>query len=127
MVAEAEGYVKYQYYVLVKPATAAEPAPTFRIYYVPVEDRDGKRVQCGTPVCLSDRYDFVDAMLDIGEFDGWDADESDLADIAVPDGWELAAQFPLPDDYVPESKEVIDEGLHRAREYLRQIWGRNND
>lgn len=115
---------KYQGYILGKQLTADPVQYTFRAYYVPVEIRDGVRVVSGEAIDITDRtnYDFcaVHAML-FEEAKGDDRCFQDLATgIQVPDGWELLAEYPLPDDYVPESLEVIQEGEERARQHLRE-------
>lgn len=111
--------MKYQQYIIGKCITEEPPNWDLRVFYVQVEERDGKRVVCGEPIEIKDRYD--DPGVEVIEYEGWDKPAEWLAYIVPPSGWQLLAQFPLPDNYVPESNEVREESRRRAVEHLRKL------
>lgn len=113
--------MKYQYYVIGKQGGDPPAYAAVRAFYVPIEVTDGKRVPCGPPIELTSRTSTFDLMLDAEEFEVWDACPTELADITPPEGWELVAQFPLPDDYVPESTEVQEEAERRSRQFFKDM------
>jgi hypothetical protein len=115
LAAEAEGNMKkYQEYIIGRCITEQPPEWEFKVFYVQVEERDGKRVVCGTPIDITALSD--DAAVSVIEHEGCDTDPSTLADITPPEGWQLMAQHPLPDGYVPESAEVREEHQRRSIE-----------
>lgn len=131
MAAEAEDYVKYQYIIMGQQSD--DGSTSFRAGYVPVEERDGKRVACGQLIDITHIADEGQLMSYAGEFLDNDDPGCSLSleravGIEVPPGWTLMGDFPLPDDYVPESAEVFEEGERRdfeeMREFLRQkgVW-----
>lgn len=110
---------KYQEYIIGKCITQDPPSWDFRVFYVQVEERDGRRVVCGEPIELTGRCE--EPGLTVDEYEEWEQPAELLADIIPPEGWQLMAQFPLPDNYVPESMEVRGESRQRAIEHLRKL------
>jgi len=118
--------MKYQYYVLGRCISKQPIEWEWRARYVPVEERDGKRVVCGQHIDISHLEGADQCMSYAYEFDENDDAECSLSleravGIEVPDGWQLMADFPLPDNYVPESMEVRGESRQRAIEHLRKL------
>lgn len=111
--------MKYQQYIIGKCITEEPPNWDLRVFYVQVAERDGKRVVCGKPI--EQPYHEADAGTWIIEYEGSDICPTQLANITPPATWQLLAQFPLPDNYVPESQEVRDEHKRRAIEHLKKM------
>lgn len=109
---------KYQHCVFSKRISDDPPNTAFIACYYPVEIRDGKRVVCGEGIGLP-YEDESQSMSYADEFRIHGPTEEMAEGIVPPDGWEIAAQFPLPDGFVPESQEVAEELQKRARDYLR--------
>jgi hypothetical protein len=119
----AEIQMKYQQIIM---AQRVGPQDTeFRQFYVPVEDRDGRWLPCGK---MREEHVSPGAMLTgVSEYEcGGNDTCGPLEDIPAIEGWKVVARLWLPDDYVPPSAEVLEEGLRRAREYLAKMW-RTND
>lgn len=114
--------MKYQQYIIGKCITEEPPNWDLRVFYVQVEERDGKRVVCGKPI--EQPYYADDAGTFIIELEGCDQCPTTLADIVPPDGWQLMAQCPLEDNYVPESEEVREEQRKQARAFLKRMEGK---
>lgn len=94
----------------------------FRQFYVPVEERDGTWVTCGPMREETDRYTQGSIFAEVCAYEGSGIDPAGpLEDIATSDGWQVVARMWLPDDYVPPSAEVLEEGYRRARAYLRRM------
>ena len=112
--------MKYQ--CIIMGGNTPETKDTLRQFYVPVEDRDGRWLPCG--VMVEEKIPQMDIFVTATEY--LDADESEcgpLSDITPPPGYEVQARLWLPDNYVPESSEVREEGLKRAREHMRRLMG----
>jgi hypothetical protein len=112
--------MKYQHVVMSRRISPEQSE--LRQFYFPVEFRDGKWVPCGplTPEPTADSpADLMGAVSDYEE--GAGADCSPLADITPPEGWSVDARLWHPDDYVPPSREVVEEDMKRARELLRNL------
>ena len=114
--------MKYQQYIIGKCITEEPPNWDLRVFYVQVEERDGKRVVCGTPI--EQPYHAPDAGVFIYAIEGSDQCPTTLADIVPPEGWQLMAQCPLEDNYVPASEEVREAERKEAREFLRRMEGK---
>jgi hypothetical protein len=110
---------KYQEYIVGRCITEKPPEWEFKVFYVQVEERDGKRVVCGKPIDIT--HLDAEPLLGIAAEEAAPTSPEMLADITPPDGWQVMAQYPLPDNYVPESQEVFDEHGRRAIEKLRSM------
>ena len=94
----------------------------FRQFYVPVEERDGTWVTCGPMREETDRVTQGSIFCGLAEYEGSEMEPAGpLEDIAAPHGWQVVARMWLPDDYVPPSAEVLEEGYRRARAYLQEM------
>lgn len=110
---------KYQEYIIGRCITEQPPEWEFKVFYVQVEERDGKRVVCGTPIDIT--HLDADPLLGMAAEEECPTAPELMADITAPDGWQVMSQYPLPDNYVPESKEVFEEHGRRAVEHLKAM------
>lgn len=110
--------MKYQQIVIAR--RASPDATEFRQFYVPVEERDGKWMPCGA--MREEHVPHVSMFGSVDEYEhGGGESCGDLADIPAPAGWFVASRLWLPDNYVPASAEVREEGQRRAAEYLKEM------
>lgn len=110
--------MKYQRIIMV--GTQPDNRGTLKQFYAPVEQRDGRWMQCGSLV--PERGDQMDIAMALQEYAPGDEDLcGPLADIVALPGYRVEARLWLPDNYVPESEEVREEGLRRAAEHLRRL------
>jgi hypothetical protein len=112
--------MKYQQIIMVRRIGPQDSE--FRQFYVPVEDRDGRWMPCGE---LRQEHVSQQSMLgSVGEYEHGGGDTcGPLDDIPHIDGWSPVSRLWLPDDYVPPSAEVLEEGERRARKYLKEMLG----
>jgi|GEM_PF-4305136 len=112
--------MKYQQIIMAKRIGPEDTE--FRQFYVPVEERDGKWMPCGAM-----REEHVSQASMFGSVDEYEHGGGEscgaLADLAAPDGWFVASRLWLPDNYVPPSAEVLEEGERRARKHLKEMLG----
>ena len=110
--------MKYQLAVFGK--RVSPDLTRFQQVYFPVDQRDGAWVPCGPlrpdPGVLDEGDMFMNAAAYL---DGTGRDCGPLEDITPPEGWTVEARLWLPDDYVPPSQEVLEEGESRARELVQ--------
>lgn len=112
--------MKYQQIIMAR--RTSPDATEFRQFYVPVEERDGKWMPCGA--MREEHVPHVSMFGSVDEYEhGGGESCGDLEDITAPDGWFVASRLWLPDNYVPQSAEVRDEGRKRAEEYLKEMLG----
>lgn len=112
--------MKYQQIVVyrrVSPTTSE-----FRQFYVPVEERDGRWMPCGP--MREERVPQASMFGSVSDYEhGCGESCGPLSDVPAPDGWATVSRLWLPDNYVPESPEVREEGERRAKDYLREMLG----
>lgn len=110
--------MKYQQIIMAQLSSGK--ATAFRQFYVPVHESNGSWLPCG-PM----REEHVSAASMFGSVSDYEhgcgTSCGALSDIPPMSGWTVVARLWLPDDYVPESAEVRDEGEKRASEYLRRM------
>lgn len=112
--------MKYHQIIMVR--RVSRQFSEFRQFYVPVEERDGTWVTCGPMREETDRVTQGSIVVGLSAYEGSEMEPAGpLEDIAAPDGWRVVARMWLPDDYVPPSAEVLEEGYRRARAYLREM------
>ncbi len=112
--------MKYQ--CIIMGGDTPETKDVLRQFYVPVKEQDGRWLPCGAMV--EEKVPQMDIFVTATEY--LDADESEcgpLADIPPLPGFKVEARLWLPDNYVPESPEVREEGERRAKDYLREMLG----
>jgi hypothetical protein len=102
-----------QIYVLKEPG---EPLAV-RCYTVPVQ-LDGVRYKISGEPTACAWADEETAFTLMEEY--LDGPNPSHADVPVPDGWELVGSAILPDNFVPPSREVKEEGERRAMDFLRK-------
>ena len=95
----------------------------FSQYAAPVKEVDGKWVLAGPLRDETHRYDHGTIMVGAAEYDPRTSTCGYVGDIPVEEGWMVMARFWLPDNYVPESDEVLTEGDRRAAEEYKRIFG----
>jgi len=111
-----------KYHQIIMAKRVAPDATDFRQFYVPVEERDGTWVPCGPMREETDRYTQGSIFAGVCAYEGSGIDPAGPLDgVPAPDGWRVVARMWLPDDYVPPSAEVLEEGYRRARAYLRRM------
>jgi hypothetical protein len=110
---------KYQEYIVGRCITEQPPEWEFKVFYVQVEERDGKRVVCGTPIDIT--HLDADPLLGIVAEELGTTSPDKLANVSPPEGWQVMSQYPLPDNYVPPSVEVFEEHGRRAMEHLKAM------
>lgn len=93
----------------------------FRQFYVPVDDSGGMPVPCGPMREETSRLSQGDIAVAASEYEGDDGGDPIPKGYQAPDGWRIVAVLPLPDNYVPASAEVREEGQRRAAEYLKEM------
>ena len=110
---------KYQGYIVHKQTREHPKEGEFREFYVQVEQRDGKWVACGKPIDITHLTHHFDMGMNAYAIDKY-GEEEGMIEAIPPEGFTVIARFWLPDNYVPESLEVIREGDERARQHLRE-------
>jgi hypothetical protein len=113
--------MKYRQIVFAK--RVAPDKHLFRQFYYPVEDRDGKMIPAGPMREETHMLTPSELMGSIDEYCGGGDGPPLPPDLPTLEGWEPVSVLPLPDNYVPQSEEVIDEGRRRATEYLKGMLG----
>ncbi len=116
--------MKYQLAVFGK--RVSPDLTRFQQVYFPVDQRDGAWVPCGPlrpdPGVLDER----DMFMNVAEYlDGFGRDCGPLEDITPPEGWTVEARLWHPDDYVPPSREVLEEAYNRARKMVQDALERH--
>jgi len=119
--------VKYQQIVYVRELSPREHEA--RQFYVPVEACDRLIVPCGPMREETHVLNQSEMFMAIAEYQAGGEGEPIPEGAPSLPGWEPAAVLPLPDDYVPESWEVREEGRRRAIRRLRDmgLWSNRND
>ena len=114
--------MKYQQIIMAKRVGPEDTE--FRQFYVPVEERDGTWVPCGPMREETDLVTPVEMFGSVSDYEhGCGEGCGALADVPAPDGWSTVSRMWLPDNYVPPSAEVREEGHRRATEYLKEMLG----
>lgn len=110
--------MKYQQIIMAK--RVSPDLTELRQFYAPVDDASGRWRPRGD---LREQQVPQAAMFgSLDEYEhGSGRDCGPLGDITPPDGWSVVARLWLPDNYVPESAEVREEGEKRAKDYLRRM------
>jgi hypothetical protein len=112
--------MKYQHVVMSRRISPERSE--LRQFYFPVEFRDGKWMPCGPLIPEPTADDPIDLMGAVSDYEeGAGADCGPLSDITPLEGWTVDARLWHPDDYVPPSREVVDEDDSRARKHLREL------
>lgn len=114
--------MKYQYIIFAKgddPKTQELEG-----FYGPVEDKDGIQLLCG-PLRREPNQNFPDLAGAVQDYEDSSPEDNawlgPLTDVPAPDGWKCVARIPLPDDYVPESREVLEEHRSRAVQHMKNL------
>lgn len=110
--------MKYQEIIM-----GQRPSPDeyhFRRFAVPVSMQDGRWLPAGPMREETHRYPKGMLMLAAADYESAPTDCGPLSDIPAPDGWEVIARLWLPDNYVPESDEVLDHGDREALRYMAE-------
>jgi len=111
--------MKYQQIVYVREFSLEEHGA--RQFYVPVVERDGFMEPCGPMREETHMLTQSEIFMAIAEYQaGGEGKPIPEGTPSLP-GWDPAAVLPLPDDYVPESWEVREEGRQRAIQKLRDM------
>jgi len=105
--------MSYMYLILAK---GGDPHQGLRLMDIPVEWRDGMFRPTGE---LQDRSATQGELWDM--FQGDDAGLYPLPEIELPDGWQLLFNFWQPARYVPQSKEVRDQGARDAVQHMQDL------
>jgi hypothetical protein len=106
--------MKYQEIIVGRQPAADEY--NFRRFAMPVSVQDGRWLPSGPMREETHRFTKMAMMLSAAEYDEATSDCGSLADIDAADRWEVFARLWLPDDYVPESDEVM---RHSEREAIK--------
>lgn len=121
---------KYQRYIVQEIQANEDGERALRSFYFRVEKRDGKWVAASKPVEIRDGHSdlFHETGLLADSVMIQDAPRQEgLAPIELPDGYRLLAQHWLPDNYVPESDEVMEERERRASEDMKDVMKQISD
>jgi hypothetical protein len=96
----------------------------YRQLAAPISQQEGKWLPCGKVIDETPRLSQGEIAMGVAEYEACDDDGDcgELHDYPADDGWHVAARFWLPDDYVPESQEVIEERDRRVADRMHQ-WG----
>lgn len=114
--------MKYQQIIMAK--RASPDATDFRQFYVPVEERNGQWVMCGPMREETGRVTQGSIFAGLSAYEGAGIEPAgSLDEIDTPPGWRVVARSWLPDNYVPASAEVLEEGYRRAADYLKELLG----
>jgi hypothetical protein len=111
--------MKYQQIVFSREFGPGEHE--FRQFYVPVEECDGLMLPCGPMREETHMLTQLEIFLALVDYQGEGEGEPIPDGTPTLPGWEPAAVLPLPDDYVPESLEVREEGRQRAIQHLKDL------
>ncbi len=112
--------MKYQQIIMAK--RVSPDLTEFRQFYAPVEERNGRWVVSGPLREETDRTTQGSILIGLSAYEETGSEpDCDLSSIQAPPGWDVVASMWLPDDYVPESAEVREEGEKRAKDYLRRM------
>lgn len=94
----------------------------FRQFYVPVEERNGRWFPAGPLREETGRVTQASIFGNLSEYEGCEMEPAGPLDaIPAPAGWTVIASMWLPDNYVPESREVMEERERRAKAYLKRM------
>jgi hypothetical protein len=120
----AEKAVKYQTYTITKDPESVHYA-TYRIFSLPVHHVDGRWVPAGEAFEETHLWPAFDVAFEVDSdrIHGQRDNPGPLDDIPAPPGWTVVRRAWLPDNYVPPSAEVREEGERRARAYLKEMLG----
>lgn len=110
---------KYQGYIVHKQTREHPKECEFRKFYVQVEQRDGNWVACGKPIDITHLSHHFDMGMTAYAIDKY-GEEEGMIDAIPPEGFTVIARYWLPDNYVPESLEVVREREERATQHLRE-------
>jgi hypothetical protein len=114
--------MKYQQIIMARRVSPDDGE--FRQFYVPVEERDGTWVPCGPMREETHRVTHAAMFGSIDEYEhGGGETCGPLSGIEAPPGWFVASRLWLPENYVPPSDEVREEGYRRAEAYLKEMLG----
>jgi hypothetical protein len=113
-----------KYHQVIMARRVSPDTSEFRQFYVPVEERDGTWVTCGPMREETDRLTQGSIFVGLSAYEGSGAEPAGPLDgIDAPPGWSVVARMWLPDNYVPPSDEVREEGYRRAEAYLKEMLG----
>ena len=117
--------MKYQQILLMR--LRDDSRYDYRQLAVPVAQVSGKWLPCGDAIDETPRHAQGEIAMGVAEYEecmeaGEEPVCGELHDFPSDDGWHVAARFWLPDNYVPESKEVVDERNRRVSDRMRK-WG----
>jgi hypothetical protein len=105
--------MSYMYLIL---ARGGDPNQGLRLMDIPVAWEYGAFVPTGE---LEDRPATQDDLWDMLDDD--DSGRVPFPFVALPDGWKLMSNFWQPARYVPQSKEVNDQGVRDAVQHMRDL------
>jgi len=105
--------MSYMYLILAK---GGDPNQGLRLMDIPVAWEYGAFVPTGE---LEDRPATQDALWDMLDAD--DPGRAPFPYTALPDGWTLMSNFWQPARYVPQSKEVNDQGVRDAVQHMQDL------
>jgi len=105
--------MSYMYLILAK---GGDPHQGLRLMDIPVAWEHGAFVPTGA---LEDRPATQDDLWDMLDDD--DSGRVPFPFVALPDGWTLMSNFWQPARYVPQSKEVRDQGVRDAVQHMRDL------
>jgi hypothetical protein len=116
--------MKYQSYTIVRDPEPRRD-PEYRIFRVPVHQVDGRWLPAGKAFEETHLWPAFDVAfeVDTSRIHGQVDNPGPLDDIPAPPGWTVVRRAWLPDNYVPPSAEVREEGERRARAYLKEMLG----
>jgi hypothetical protein len=105
--------MSYMYLIL---ARAGDPHQGLRLMDIPVAWEHGAFVPRGP---LEDRPATQEALWEM--LDDEAADHYPFPYTAIPEGWSVLSNFWQPARYVPQSKEVTDQGVRDAVQHMRDL------
>ena len=105
--------MSYMYLILAK---AGDPDKVLRLMDIPVVWEYGAFVPRGR---LEDRPATQEALWAM--LDDEDAEHYPFPYTAIPEGWSVLSNFWQPDRYVPQSKEVRDQGVRDAVQHMQDL------
>ena len=116
--------MKYQQILLMR--LRDDSGYDYRQLAAPVSLQYGKWMPCGECLDETPRLTQGEIAMGVAEYEecmesGDVSDCGELHDFPAADDWLVAARFWLPDDYVPESREVIEERNRRVADRLREL------
>lgn len=110
--------MKYQKIIMAQ--LSGGEAKAFHQFCVPVHESDGRWLPCGP---MREEHASAASMFgSVSDYEhGCGNSCGPLSDIQPLPGLAVVARLWLPDNYVPESAEVREEGEKRAKDYLRRM------